>query len=149
MLIINKNVRFSIKLSRLWHVCSILVLLESMVYWTFFVAFSQNRTFTTAVHASLAWHAGAGLVFPRKCFAPHFREATAGSPPKWAGRKEQGKRDLSQRLPQDPVCHLFKGNRAPHSHQRTTPSCLCRTISLPSPPGIAYGLCPFNPAPLC
>lgn len=151
MLIINKNVRFSIKLSRLWRVCSILVL-QSMVYWIFFVAFSQNRTVTTAVCASLATtivcHAKAGLEVPRKCFALCFREATAGPQPKWAERKEQVKHGLSQMPPQD-TCHLFKGSRVPHYHQRTALFWLCRTIPLPSPAGIVYGPFLFNPIPLC
>lgn len=153
MLIINKNVRFSIKLSRLRRVCSILVL-QSLVYWIFFVAFSQNRTIITAVCASLAapivCHAKAGLVVPRRCFALHSRgSCRVSKQPQLAGREEQAKRDLSQTLPQDPECHLFKGNRVPHCQQRTIPSWLCRTISLPPQEGIAYGLCLFNPAPLC
>lgn len=42
MLIINKNVKFSIKLSRLWQVCTIPVL-QSMVYWQFFGGFFPEQ----------------------------------------------------------------------------------------------------------
>lgn len=95
MLIINKNVRFSIKLSRLWRVCSILVL-QSLVYWIFFVAFSQNRTIITAVCASLAapivCHAKAGLVVPRRCFALRSRgSCRVSKQPQLAGKKGAGK----------------------------------------------------------
>lgn len=137
MLIINKNVRFSIKLSRLGYVCSILVL-QSLVYWIFFVAFSQNRTIITAVCASLAativCHAKAGLVVPRRCFALRSRgSCRVSKQPQLAGRKEQAKRDLSQMLPQDPECHLFKGNRVPHCQQRTISILVVQDHLTPSP----------------
>lgn len=106
MLIINKNVRFSIKLPRLWHICSILVL-QPMVYWIFFVSFCHHHCWVCQLYCYHCLPRKGRLVALKKFFALCFREVTAGPHPEQAGRKELGKRCPSQMSPQDLACHLF------------------------------------------
>lgn len=149
MLIINKNVRFSIKLPSLWHIFSILVQ-QPVVYWIFFCGFFPEQDHHhCCVCQPCCYHClpRKGRLVALKILCSVFQRGYCRITPRASREKGAGEAWSEPNVSPGPCMSSPQTEFLTATKGQLHPGCAGPSLAIPA--GIAYGLCPFNPTPLC